>query len=182
VTGAKVKDGSLTGADIDASTLGTVPSATKATKADSAIKADSAGDSSTLQGKSAAAFVQGNGNLVSARRQLAVGEIGINVLSLPGIGTVTAACTAGPEYAISVNNTSGAEMDYVAQSGSDLAPNGGAVPSGSSLSFSENLDAQVWRAQVATRTATPTVASLTISFRRNAPSPCVVIAQATLGS
>lgn len=33
VTGAKVKDGSLTGSDINASTIGTVPSATNATNA-----------------------------------------------------------------------------------------------------------------------------------------------------
>jgi len=42
VTGTKVKDGSLRGADIDASTLGTVPGAQRAQSADTATKAGSA--------------------------------------------------------------------------------------------------------------------------------------------
>lgn len=43
VTGAKVKDGSLTGSDIDASTLGTVPSAIRAATAGSAAPSGPAG-------------------------------------------------------------------------------------------------------------------------------------------
>src|SRR6476660_4201793 len=43
VTGAKVKDQSLTGRDINASNLGTVPSATHATKAETANLATEAG-------------------------------------------------------------------------------------------------------------------------------------------
>lgn len=41
VTGSKVKNGSLTGSDVNASTLGTVPSATNATNAGSATSAES---------------------------------------------------------------------------------------------------------------------------------------------
>jgi hypothetical protein len=47
VTGAKVKDSSLTGADIDVSTLASVPSASRAVHADSATTATSAGNATT---------------------------------------------------------------------------------------------------------------------------------------
>lgn len=53
VIGSKVKDGSLTGADINASTLGTVPSATNAGHASSA---DTATNASKLAGKDPSAF------------------------------------------------------------------------------------------------------------------------------
>jgi hypothetical protein len=56
VTGAKVKDGSLTGTDVNASTLGTVPKATSATSAGSASKAD---DADKLGGAGAGAYVKG---------------------------------------------------------------------------------------------------------------------------
>jgi len=185
VTSEKVKDGSLTGVDINLATLGAVPSATKATsatRADTAARADSAGDASTLQGKAANAFIQGSGQITTARRELTVGQLGVAVLALPGIGTLTADCTAGPEYKVAVVNSSGTEMDFVTQSGSDLAPNGGVVANGGNVSFNENLGAQVWRAQVSTRGAAPSVATLTVSFRTNAPAPCTVFAQASIGS
>ncbi len=64
VTGEKVKNGSLTGKQINASTLGTVPSATHAVSAESAVHAGSA-DSATqaeqanlLQGKHASNFLE----------------------------------------------------------------------------------------------------------------------------
>ena len=60
VTGAKVKEGSLTGTDINASTLGTVPSAAHSGSADtatSAAEANRAADSSTLQGRPASDFL-----------------------------------------------------------------------------------------------------------------------------
>jgi hypothetical protein len=67
VTAAKVKNGSLTGTQINASTLGTVPNATHAVSAESAAHAVSA-DSATqaeqanlLQGKHASDFLAANG-------------------------------------------------------------------------------------------------------------------------
>src|SRR5262249_3608893 len=55
VTAAKVKDGTLTGKDIDLAQLGTVPSAQHA------IHADTAGDSATLGGNGPNAFLHGSG-------------------------------------------------------------------------------------------------------------------------
>jgi hypothetical protein len=60
VTATKVKSGSLTGDDINAATLGNVPSATRSALADHAKVADEAaraGNSDTLQGHSATDFL-----------------------------------------------------------------------------------------------------------------------------
>ena len=59
VNGSKVKNNSLTGADINASSLGTVPNAAHATSADNATHADNAGqaaNSDRLAGLAASAF------------------------------------------------------------------------------------------------------------------------------
>jgi hypothetical protein len=64
VSTAKIKAGAVTGPKVKLSSLGTVPNATHA---DTATRAESAGDASTLQGQPASAFVQGGGQLLSAR-------------------------------------------------------------------------------------------------------------------
>jgi hypothetical protein len=87
VTGAKVKDNSLTGADIDASTLANVPSASRAAHADSAVTATNAeravnataaatavhaGNSDTVGGLAPSAF----GSVMSGRLDGFPGGIG----------------------------------------------------------------------------------------------------------
>ncbi len=53
VTGAKIKNGTINGSKIDVGSLGTVPSATKAT---TATKADNAANADALGGQSASAY------------------------------------------------------------------------------------------------------------------------------
>lgn len=57
VTGDKVANNSLTGAQINLSTLGTVPNAAHASNADHATKADHAGNSDQLAGSPASSYV-----------------------------------------------------------------------------------------------------------------------------
>jgi hypothetical protein len=178
VTGEKVKDGSLTGADINLATLGAVPSATKAT---SASRADTAGDASTLQGKAANAFIQGSGQMTSGRRNLAVGETNVPIITLPGLGSVTAECKAGPEAKVFINNSSGSVADYVAFSGAALAPNANTVANGGNISLIDNIS-EYWHVQLATQAATPVVSTVDASFRFPGGAVCTVFAQATTGS
>ena len=184
VTGEKVKDGSLSGADINLGTLGTVPSATKAasaTSAASASRADTAGDSSALQGIAAKGFVQGSGQMASGRRNLAVGETNVPIITLPGLGSVTAECKAGPEAKVFINNSSGSVADYVAFSGLALAPNSNTVTNGGNISLTDNLS-EYWHVQLATQATTPVVSTVDASFRFPGGAVCTVFAQATTGS
>jgi hypothetical protein len=57
VTGDKVANNSLTGAQINLSTLGTVPNAAHASSADHATKADHAGNSDQLAGSPASSYL-----------------------------------------------------------------------------------------------------------------------------
>ena len=66
VDGSKVADGSLTGADIALSSLGTVPSATKANTADQATNATNAAhatNSDQLGGKAASSYIKGTDSI-----------------------------------------------------------------------------------------------------------------------
>jgi hypothetical protein len=98
VTGTKVKNGSLTGADLNLSTLGQVPSATHATSADTAShaagadQANRAGDAATLGGLGPASFYPAT----DVRRIDFAGAIptGATILSLDGLG-ISAGCQEG---------------------------------------------------------------------------------------
>src|SRR5262249_13660406 len=119
VTTVKIKNGAVTGPKVDVASLGAVPNATNATHA------ATAGDASTLQGKSAAAFAQGNAEVLSTRRDLQVGD-DVQLLALPGIGDLTFKCTMGttfPNGQFFVNNHSGGVMDQTLEypGGSDSA-------------------------------------------------------------
>ncbi len=174
VTAAKIKNRAITGPKIKLSTLGTVPSATRAA---TAADADHAGDADTLQGKGAGAFVGGNGRLLNSRRDLQIGDE-VEFFALPGIGAVTATCLQGttkPAISFAITNNSGAIMDqtleYPGGVDSSTVPNGKAVSSGS-----ESFTAR--RMKVSTRTSPSTVATVDFSFVSDAPAPCGVYAQA----
>ncbi|HWO15897.1 MAG TPA: hypothetical protein VNM89_04200 [Solirubrobacterales bacterium] len=64
VDGSKVVDGSLTGADVNAATLGLVPNASHATRADSATQA---GNSDQLGGSAASAYLKGTDSIPSGQ-------------------------------------------------------------------------------------------------------------------
>jgi hypothetical protein len=174
VTAAKIKNGAVTGPKIKLSTLGAVPNATRA---DSAGHADTAGDSSTLQGNGPSTFVHGNGQLFSVRRELSVGDTNQEVVPLPGIGNLTATCEAGPEAQFSANNTSGTIMDQTFESGEST--DGGSATSGKDVSWGGKR--LTYRIQLSTRAPTPTLATLNIAFKANGPAPCTIFVQALVG-
>ncbi|HEY2334749.1 MAG TPA: hypothetical protein VGH58_07080 [Solirubrobacterales bacterium] len=71
VTATKVKPGALSGDDINAATLGNVPSATRSALADHAKIADEAaraGNSDTLQGRSASSFLSSGATAADSSR------------------------------------------------------------------------------------------------------------------
>jgi hypothetical protein len=115
--------------------------------------------------------------LFSARRELEIGDTDQDILPLPGIGSLTVTCKAGPAAEFSANNTSGTVMDQTFESGGGTDSSSAA--SGSAVSFGgTNL---TYRIQLATRDPTPTVATLDIAFRANTPAPCTIFAQAIVG-
>ena len=95
VTTAKIKGEAVTGAKIRISSLGKVPSAQTADRADAAVTAatadraataDTAANAATLQGSPADAFLRGGGQFLSGRRQLAAGATGVTLLRSPESG------------------------------------------------------------------------------------------------
>jgi hypothetical protein len=173
VVAAKVKADSLTGAQINASTLGNVPSATHA---------NTAGEASTLQGIGASQIVHGSGEMVSARREMQIGQSNLLIFNLPGIGNLTATCQAGakyPEVQFRVNNNSGSTMDMTYESGESV--DAGYAENGSYEGFGEE-SFRPFRIQAATRAEPSTIATLNISFVSNKPAPCIVFAQASVGT
>ena len=168
VTTAKIRNGAVTGSKVNLNSLGTVPSASHAA---------TAGDAATLQGKAASALIQGNGEVLAARRDLGIGD-DVQLLPLPGIGFVSVKCemgTTNPASTFTVNNRSGGTMDqtleYPEGVDSTSVPDGEGVSDGN-----EGLTAI--RMKVATRASPATIATLDFSMVRNAPTPCGVYAQA----
>jgi hypothetical protein len=175
VTSAKIKKGAVTGAKIKLSSVGTVPSASRA---------DTAGDAGTLQGHPASAFMQGGGQFLSARRELAVGDSDVPLLNLPGIGPVTASCAAGttnPKGGFEILNNSGLTVEQTLQYGGGV--DGGTAAPGKALGFGGNEYVDAVTVQVATRSPTPVIATLNTSFlKTDANTGCNMIGQATLTS
>ncbi|HEY7255596.1 MAG TPA: hypothetical protein VH476_02835 [Solirubrobacterales bacterium] len=170
VTTAKIKNGAVTGSKIRLSSLGTVPSATHAA---------TAGDATTLQGNGPAAFVSGNGEVLSARRDLQIGDE-VELLALPGIGTLTATCQTGttkPLTSFYVNNRSGGPVDQTLEYGEGIdattVPDGGEVSDGH-----EGIVAI--RMKVATRSTPATIATLDLNAAAEPPVPCSAFVQVVL--
>jgi len=177
VTAAKVKRGSLTGAQIDVSTLGVVPGAIRAGHADTAGRADIAGDAGTLQGNGPSAFVRGNGSTIVGRRDLDVDVGEPTLIELPGIGRVETECQAGPQSVFRTFNTSGETVDI-----SELhkgVPSVFTIPNGGA-SANSALTGDVWQLQIATRGAAPTVATVEVTQGFAGPKACAIFAQATV--
>jgi hypothetical protein len=167
VTAAKIKNGAVTGSKIQLNSLGAVPSATHAA---------TAGDAATLQGNDAGAFLHGNGEILTARRELQIGDEA-QMLAMPGLGVLTVACRMGttfPAADFSFNNRSGGIVDQTLEY--DGGIDGTSVPNGKEVSSGgEGLVAI--RMKVATRTSPATVATLDLSKAGQAPAPCGVFAQ-----
>lgn len=167
VTTAKIKNGAVTGSKIQLNSLGAVPSATHAA---------TASDATTLQGNDAGAFLHGNGELLTARRELQVGD-DVQMLAIPGIGTLTVKCRMGttfPAADFSFNNRSGGVVDQTLEYGEGT--DGTSIPDGKEVSAGgEGLVAI--RMKVATRTSPATVATLDLSKAFQTPAPCGVFAQ-----
>lgn len=173
VTSAKIKKEAVTGTKIELSSVGKVPSASRA---------DAAGDAGTLQGHAANAFMQGGGQFFSARRELAVGDSEVPFLNLPGIGPVTASCVAGAKYPkgeFKIVNNSGLTMEQTLQYSEGV--DGGTAPPGKSIGFGGIEYTASWTVQLATRSPRPVIATLNLSFlKTDADDGCNTIGQATL--
>lgn len=126
VTGAKVKDQTLTGKDINLARLGTVPSA------EHAIHADTAGDSSTLQGNGPGAFIQGGGIEKAARLDLNEFEE-VQFMTLPGFGRLIPECHVPGVLEMTYENSSGGTVDYSQIASNPTAVE--AVPDGGSSGY-----------------------------------------------
>lgn len=172
VSTAKIKDGAVRGAKVASETLGKVPSAQLA---------DTAADALTLQGSPAKAFVQGNGSVLTARRDLQIGESS-QMLALPGIGTLTSSCEAGlkkPAANFTFTNQSGGTIDETLEYSAGI--DAGTVPNGkTSSSGEEGITAQ--RMKVATRTAPVTVVTFDLSMASEGPTSCGLFVQALVSA
>src|SRR5215213_4300287 len=180
ITAAKVRKGTLTGAQINASTLGTVPTATRAVTAG---HADSAGDSNTLQGSGADAFVQGSGARAAERRDLGKGETGVTLSVAPGVAELRVSCTAANQFGLSVTNSSGTTADFsfdpVGVAG--VEPMLGVMGPGTDTELTTIEDGHVtW--QVATRSTPASIATFDVTFGYGGPAACQFYAQADLGT
>jgi hypothetical protein len=189
ITAAKIRNGAITGAKIQLSTLGTVPNAAHAAAADTAAsashagRADSAGDASTLQGNPPTAFMQGGGRFISAHRELGVGDSNVTMMTLPGIGHLTADCKMGTTYlegGYEIINESGSMMDQTLQYGGGV--DGGTVANGESIGFAGQEYVDAVTVQVSTRTTPSVVATLNLSFLKNGNTGCEMYGQATVSS
>jgi hypothetical protein len=173
VTSAKIKKEAVTGAKIKLSSVGKVPSASRA---------DTAGDAGTLQGHAASAFMQGGGQFFSARRELAIGESGVLLFNLPGIGPVFADCQMGTTYprgGFEIVNNSGSTMEQTLQYSAGV--DGGAAAPGKSIGFGGQEYVDAVTVQVATRSPQPVIATLNLSFlKTDANNGCNMIGQATV--
>ncbi len=108
VNSSSVLDNSLTGADLNESTLAPVPNASHATSADSAANAQ------TLGGSPASSFVAGGGKVAFARVSVPDGTgSGEPILVLPGLGRIeTYACNGGSVvFAAQYHNTTSQPED-----------------------------------------------------------------------
>jgi hypothetical protein len=174
VTSAKIKNGAVTGAKIKLSSVGKVPSAARA---DSAGHADTAGDAGTLQGNPPSAFVHGNAQVFSVRRQLQIGD-SAQLVAVPGIGTMTAKCTMGttfPRVEFLFKNESGGTMDETLEytTGTDA----GTPPNGATIGAGAEAFAAL-RMKLATRTAPATIVVFDLNMAANVPGACPVFIQA----
>jgi hypothetical protein len=111
LTGKDVKRDSLRGRQIRESSLAKVP---RAARADRAAQADSAGSALTAQqlgGIGPGGFVQGEGSIIDARLELADGQVNTNLISIPGVASVTARCTnAADDVNTTLRNDSAEEV------------------------------------------------------------------------
>jgi hypothetical protein len=110
ITDTNVKPNSLTGASINASMLGQVPSAS------------TAGNANTLNGLSSSEFVQGGGVAVAGRATLVEGGGGLqDIVAVPGFGEVVGGCGSGGG-AIGFLNDFGHDLRVFPFAGTDLPP------------------------------------------------------------
>jgi len=175
---AALADGAVTGAKVNAATLGTVPSAHHADTA------TSAGDAVTLQGRPPAAFVQGEGRVLGNTVQLRLGQRDVSVMNLPGFGPLTADCEASAKGApignFGFTNASGTDLSTSLQfpeGGSD----GGVLGPGETSGVGGFEVVAAWTWTFTTLTSPARIVTLNLGFDGNAtPTACILTAQAVI--
>jgi hypothetical protein len=104
VTTAKIKDGAITGSKVQLSTLGTVPSATTATRATTAGNADTLGGTPSSGFLSSTRFLSGAGDLKKKSPQ--------TVLTVPGEFLVTTVGSGANAFEIAFEGL-GDEWEFI---------------------------------------------------------------------
>ncbi len=149
VTGAKVAKDTLTGANINASTLGTVPAATNATHATTAASAAAAADASALGGQAPSAFQS---------RVSGACASGSAIASIAAAGTVS--CQAA-----NITQMTGGSAGNVSAGTQYLAPVGLSTPNGTEANIwlqSSNLAGTAGNLSGETATAVPSDVTFTL--------------------
>jgi len=182
VTAGKVRKGTLTGTQIDTSTLGTVPTATRAATAG---QADSAGVANTLQGMGANAFVQGRGAQAAERRDLEKGQTEVTLIAIPGVAEVRVGCKPTAAFRLDLINVSGAAVDYsyeLTWPFENTETFLGVIEAGTNSGIETiNPGRVAW--QVATRSNPPSIATINVSFGgTGGPTACQFYANAEWGT
>jgi hypothetical protein len=162
VNASKVQSNSLTGQQINESTLSGVNAA-------------------TLGGKTSGQFIQGTGNVVSNTADIAISTTNAPVLNIPGIGDIAADCngsaTAG---VISYTDNSPNSEDYIRDNVDSISS--GALNPGNFVSrVTGTSDMQVYFVHSGGKMATIRVGFITPSASGNVPGgTCRVYAQAVV--
>jgi hypothetical protein len=174
---AALANGAVTGAKVNTGSLGTVPSA---------IRADTAGDATTLQGRPPTAFIQGEGEIFGNTVQLAFGEKLVPVLSIPGFGPLSAECRVSqvpPVGGFKFVNTSGARLTTILQSNAQYPAtiSGEVTQPGEVSGVVSHQEIAAWTWTFSTLTSPARILTLNLGFQSNGtPTACALTAQAVI--
>ena len=117
--------------------------------------------------------------MLLSRRELQIGDE-VELLPLPGIGTLTATCKTGttnPQTSFFVNNRSGGVVDQTLEFGEGI--DAASVPDGESVSDGHEGFVAI-RMKVATRSTPATIATLDLNAAPEPPVPCSVFVQVVI--
>ena len=173
---AALANGAVTGAKVDASSLGTVPNATHANAANTAA------DATSLQGRPPSSFIAGEGQIFGNTVQLVLGQKQVPVFNVPGFGQLTAECEAGKTYPIGgfkFTNASGAKLSLVLRYGG--ASDGGVLAPGDFTGIGGYEGVAGWTWIFSTLTSPARIVTLNLGFDGSGtPTACALTAQAVI--
>jgi hypothetical protein len=126
VTGSKVAANTVTGANIDESTLSRVPNATLAEKATTADRATTAESATNAANANALGGVPGSDFLRTNAVQFHTGALDVcskqTLVEVPGSFEITTVGDCQPEFKFTVKNTSSETWEFIHAAGSATLP------------------------------------------------------------